>query len=88
MYDKLFTGLIAEEDTLQILFVRNGREKLDDEIQAIFGYSDSMKTEEGEKKISYPVYISKVNKRAMEARKEMKEQKKKQYTKKAGEEDP
>lgn len=30
---------ITVEDTLELLYVRFGREKLDDEIHAIFGYS-------------------------------------------------
>lgn len=37
MYDKEFRGRVTVEDTLQILYVRYGREKLDDEIRAIFG---------------------------------------------------
>ncbi len=32
MYDKKFKGKITVEDTLQILYVRYGREQLDDEI--------------------------------------------------------
>ena len=32
MYDKEDQGKVAEEDTLEILFVRHGREKLDAEI--------------------------------------------------------
>uniref|UniRef100_A0A0G4HSN1 Calmodulin n=1 Tax=Chromera velia CCMP2878 TaxID=1169474 RepID=A0A0G4HSN1_9ALVE len=37
MYDKDGAGLISVEQTLQILFVRFGRDLLDHEIQAIFG---------------------------------------------------
>ena len=37
MYDKTFKGRVTVEETLQILFVRYGRERLDDEIKAIFG---------------------------------------------------
>ena len=37
MYDKEFKGRVTVEETLQILYVRHGREKLDDEIRAIFG---------------------------------------------------
>ena len=71
MYDKQGVGKVAEEETLEILFVRHGREKLDTEIQAIFG-GDELNVEGGEKKITFPVYYQKVNKRAMEHRKEMK----------------
>lgn len=38
MYDKDFKGKVTVEETLQILYVRHGRDKLDDEIKAIFGY--------------------------------------------------
>ena len=41
MYDKEFKGRVTVEETLQILYVRHGREKLDDEIRAIFGYPPS-----------------------------------------------
>lgn len=52
MYDKLFKGEITVEDTLQILYVRYGRDKLDEEIEAIFGEND--RNDEGnEKKIGY-----------------------------------
>jgi hypothetical protein len=39
MYDKTFKGRVTVEETLQILYVRYGRERLDDEIRAIFGYT-------------------------------------------------
>ena len=45
MYDKEFSGKVTVEQTLQILYVRHGREKLDNEIKAIFGEDD--KTEDG-----------------------------------------
>ena len=37
MYDKTFKGRVTVEETLQILYVRYGRERIDDEIRAIFG---------------------------------------------------
>ena len=37
MYDKKFKGRVTVEETLQILYVRYGRDKLDEEIRAIFG---------------------------------------------------
>ena len=46
MYDSFkFTGRVTVEETLQILFVRHGRERLDDEIRAIFG--DDEKSTDG-----------------------------------------
>ena len=37
MYDRKFVGKVTVEDTLELLYVRYGRDKLDDEIRAIFG---------------------------------------------------
>lgn len=37
MFDKTHKGKITVEDTLELLFVRYGRYRLDDEIYAIFG---------------------------------------------------
>ena len=45
MYDSTFKGRVTVEETLQILFVRYGRENLDNEITAIFG--DEEKNEDG-----------------------------------------
>lgn len=75
MFDKKFIGKVTIEDTLQILYVRYGRAKLDDEIKAIFGESE--KTDDGnEKFIEYKEYIEKVNNRAMEERRNKKLEKK------------
>jgi hypothetical protein len=71
MYDKEFKGRVTVEDTLQLLYVRYGRDRLDDEIKAIFG--DNEKTDDGtEKFIEYHEYIEKINHRAMEERKKRK----------------
>ena len=48
MYDKEFKGRVTVEETLQILYVRNGRENLDKEITAIFG--DEEKNADGTEK--------------------------------------
>ena len=37
MYDKNFKGRVTVEETLQILYIKHGRDKLDYEIEAIFG---------------------------------------------------
>jgi Ca2+-binding EF-hand superfamily protein len=65
MYDKKFKGKVTIEETLQILFVRHGRAKLDDEIRAIFG-EDEKNPDGSEKEISYSEYVEKINKRALE----------------------
>jgi len=67
MYDKDFTGEISVEQTLQILFVRYGREKLDSEIQEIFG--EEQKLPDGqEKRITYTEYLRRVNTRLAKIR--------------------
>ena len=68
-FDKKFKGRITVEDTLQILFVRYGRESLDTEITAIFGEEE--KNEDGsEKEIGFFEYVDKINKRALKEHKE------------------
>ena len=70
MYDKTFKARVTVEETLQILYVRYGRERLDDEIRAIFGEDE--KTPDGqEKEITYSEYIEKINKRALEEQKKI-----------------
>ena len=64
MYDKTFKGRVTVEETLQILFVRYGRDNLDSEITAIFGEDE--KNEDGsEKEITFGDYVDKINKRAL-----------------------
>lgn len=84
MFKPDFTGTVTEEDTLELLFVRYGRDKLDDEIDAIFGKDDRIytggmedKNNFSEREITYPEYIKKLNQRAMDERKKRKEEKKK-----------
>ena len=64
MYDTDFRGKVTVEMTLQILFVRYGRDNLDNEIEAIFGVDD--KNDDGsEKEITYGEYVEKINKIAL-----------------------
>ena len=56
MFDKGDNSKVTVEDTLQILFVRYGRDGLNEEINQIFG--DNEKNEDGrEKEITYPEYV-------------------------------
>ena len=64
MYDKKFKGRVTVEETLQILYVRHGRDQLDDEIKAIFG-EDEKNNDGTEKEITYGQYVEKINKRAL-----------------------
>ena len=65
MYDKEFKGKVTVEETLQILYVRYKRERLDEQITFIFG--DEEKNDDGtEKEITYGEYVEKMNKRALE----------------------
>jgi Ca2+-binding EF-hand superfamily protein len=67
MYDKEFSGRISVEQTLQILFVRHGREKLDDEIKEIFG--DQQKGPDGQElKINFSQFLSRANARLTKMR--------------------
>merc|ERR1711869_27340 len=67
MYDKDFTGIISVEQTLQILFVRFGRGKLDDEIREIFG--EEQKGADGQEvRIAFSQYLERVNQRLTKLR--------------------
>ena len=48
MYDKNEKGKITVEDTIELLYVRHGRNNLDHEIEAIFGKEE--KTADGQEK--------------------------------------
>ena len=76
MYDKDFRGRVTVEETLQILFVRHGREQLDAEIEAIFGVDERQQDEE-EKEITYQEYVEKVNERALTDQKKIMDDKRK-----------
>ena len=64
MYDRSNRGRVTVEETLQILFIRHGRDLLDFEIEAIFGL-DEKNTDGTEKSISFGEYLEKVNSRAI-----------------------
>ena len=64
MYDLDFTGEVTIEETLQIMYVRHGRENLDSEIVAIFG-TDETNEDGSEKTIRYQEYLDKINERAL-----------------------
>lgn len=69
MYDKTFKGKVTVEETLQILFVRYGRDRLDDEIKAIFG-EEEKNSDGSDKEINFGEYVEKINKRALELQKD------------------
>jgi len=72
MYDKDFAGKISVEHTLQILFVRHGRQNLDDEIQQIFG--DKQKSQDGQEvTISFSEFLTRANDRLRKLRQIKKE---------------
>ena len=64
MFDKIHKGTVTVEDSLQILFVRHGRQNLDTEITAIFGEGTS-NADGTEKAITFGEYVDKVNQRAL-----------------------
>ena len=69
MYDKTFRGRVTVEETLQIMYVRHGRDKLDEEITEIFG-KDETNADGSEKVITFGEYIDKVNQRSLREFKE------------------
>ncbi|KAL4512334.1 hypothetical protein ABPG72_005336 [Tetrahymena utriculariae] len=78
MYCKPEKYKVTVEDTLELLYVRMGRQDLDGEIIAIFGDDD--KTEDGqEKEISFSEYLEKINKRAIDQRRQKIQDKKDQF---------
>ena len=64
MYDKTFKGKVTVEETLQIMYVRHGRDNLDAEITHIFG-KDETNEDGSEKVITFGEYVEKVNQRAL-----------------------
>ena len=60
MYDKTFRGRVTVEETLQILFVRYGRNRLDEEIKAIFG-EDEKNPDGSDKEIRFGEYVKKID---------------------------
>lgn len=80
MFDKEFKARVTVEETLEIIFVRFGRERLDTEIKAIFGEDE--KTQDGqEKEITYSEYVDRVEERALREQKKALEEKTSQYSK-------
>jgi Ca2+-binding EF-hand superfamily protein len=71
MYDQGFKGTITVEETLKLLLVRHGKDKLDSEIYALFG-ANEMNEDGTEKSITYNEYLAQVNRRALEERRPLK----------------
>ena len=67
MYDKDNLGSISVEQTLQVLFVRYGREKLDAEIQEIFG-EEQRQADGQEKRVSFSEFLQRMNARLKKMR--------------------
>ena len=64
MFDKDFQGTVTEEETLQLLFVRHGQDRLNAEIEKLFGKSVKL-DHDTEKHITYKEYMDKINKRQL-----------------------
>jgi Ca2+-binding EF-hand superfamily protein len=65
MYDSSdFSGEVTVEETLQLLFVRNGRERLDKEIKALFG--DNIQSKDGdETTITFKTFVHRLEERSI-----------------------
>lgn len=66
---------ITVEDTLELLYVRYGRNELDKEIEEIFG-SEEKNADGQEKEISLTEYLEKIKKKDFKKRKELEEKRK------------
>ena len=68
MFDKTNSGRVTEEDTLELIFVRYGRDTLEQEVQSLFG--NQQHTPDGqEKSISFSEYLEQINQREIGKRK-------------------
>jgi Ca2+-binding EF-hand superfamily protein len=74
MYDQGFKGSITVEETLKLLLVRFGKDRLDSEIFALFG-ANEMNEDGTEKSIAYNEYLAQVKRRALEERRPPKKKK-------------
>jgi hypothetical protein len=61
MYDKAFTGFVTLDQTMQMLFSRYGKDRLETELKALFGESI---TEDGNSKLNFLEYLTRVKERA------------------------
>ena len=61
MYDKDFSGEVSVDETMQMLFSRYGKERLEAEMKALFG--DSLSTD-GDGQLTFLDYLKAVTKRA------------------------
>ena len=58
MFDKDFEGTITVEETLQLIYVRHGKDKMGDEITNLFGEQDKIDTDNyTEKHITFKEYV-------------------------------
>eukprot|EP01017_Pseudomicrothorax_dubius_P006935 TRINITY_DN1207_c0_g1_i1.p1 TRINITY_DN1207_c0_g1~~TRINITY_DN1207_c0_g1_i1.p1 ORF type:complete len:267 (-),score=81.60 TRINITY_DN1207_c0_g1_i1:111-911(-) len=71
--------VITEEDTLELIIVRKGRAALEEELEAIFGRDDIRSNTGEEKELTFAEYLERVNKRALQMRKELEKKTKQAY---------
>ena len=70
MFDKDFEGTITVEETLQLIYVRHGKDKMGDEITNLFGEQDKIDSDYTEKHITYKEFMVKTQKRDLQKHKE------------------
>eukprot|EP00357_Protocruzia_adherens_P019961 CAMPEP_0115015300 /NCGR_PEP_ID=MMETSP0216-20121206/26677_1 /TAXON_ID=223996 /ORGANISM="Protocruzia adherens, Strain Boccale" /LENGTH=204 /DNA_ID=CAMNT_0002385375 /DNA_START=37 /DNA_END=651 /DNA_ORIENTATION=+ len=84
MFDKDFKGVVTEEETYELIYVRYQDEtKFKDEVENIFG--SIPKNEVQERVIRFPQYLEQINKRQLQRR--LEEKKKKNTHKRRGQEE-
>ena len=70
MFDKDFEGTITVEETLQLIYVRHGKDKMGDEITNLFGEQDKIDSDYTEKHITFQEFVVKTQKRDLQKHKE------------------
>ncbi len=78
MYCKPDKYSITVEDSLELIYVRTGKENFEQEIEAIFGNEEKI-IDGKEKEMSFKEYLDKINKRVIQFRKDRAKEKQEKY---------
>lgn len=78
MYCKAGLYTITVEHSLELIYVRTGKEHFEEEIEAIFGSEDKI-IDGKEKEMDFKEYLDKINKRVIQYRKDRAKEKQDKY---------
>jgi len=59
MYDRDNSGNVSVDETMHMLYARYGKERLEDEMKALFG--EDLRTSDGDGSLSFNEYLKAVN---------------------------